>query len=634
MEIMKMKERNLFLFGGRAKILYFMTLVALLAAVAVGYLLMPTGGVSAQSGERDVQDLIVLEPFVGSETATTTIDNDALEFGEVKVCKIAGLGVPLNQMYTFRARGRGPVDAAGTVGDVDITIQVAAGAPNAQGGGGNCNFVPGFGAGLNNAERQTFVIGTTVRIDELAPNFTQGGQALVSNITSTSGGTASLSGKFAEVPAAVPLIEVTFTNFIFRPSILKICKIAGNGVAVGTPFTFDVTLANPVSGGIFPPFTISVTVNAGPAGPQGGNCEIVGTSGAGGSLLGGAFAQGSTVRIIERQASGTFVSNISSPTSDLPPFVGGRSTTLSGANGIVEGVTQVSFTNSPLCSCGLSDREPDCSCRPPTPFDFDSDGKADLSVFRPSNGTWYINQSSAGFTSTAFGQNGDRIVPANYDGDFKTDIAVYRGGNWYLNRSTAGFIGVNFGTAEDIPQPADFNNDGKADLAVFRPSNGTWYVMNLETGEFTATKFGQTGDQPVAADYDGDGTADYAVFRSGIWYILRSKLGFFGVGFGQAGDLPVPADYDGDGKVDIAVYRPSNGVWYIQRSTSGYAATAFGISTDMPTPADYDGDGRADIAVFRPLDGVWYLNRSISGFTAIQFGQNGDRPAPNAFVLQ
>jgi len=134
---------------------------------------------------------------------------------------------------------------------------------------------------------------------------------------------------------------------VFRPSILKVCKIAGAGVAVGTPFTFGVTLANPVSGGIFPPFTIPVTVNAGPAGPQNGYCVIVPTVNGSMSLLGGAFNQGSTVTITERAAPGTVVSDISSTTSTLPPFVpGARTTTLSGANGIVAGVTQVTFINT------------------------------------------------------------------------------------------------------------------------------------------------------------------------------------------------------------------------------------------------------------------------------------------------
>ena len=261
--------------------------------------------------------------------------------------------------------------------------------------------------------------------------------------------------------------------------------------------------------------------------------------------------------------------------------------------------------------------------------DFDGDGKSDVSVFRPSNGAWYLQQSSAGFTGLAFGFGTDKLVPADYDGDGKTDVAVYRGGTWYLQRSTAGFTGVTFGDANDIPVPADYDGDGKADIAVFRPSNGTWYLLQSSAG-FTGVAFGQNGDKPVAGDYDGDGKADIAVNRAGTWYIQRSQLGFYGVQFGDGNDKLVPADYDGDGKTDVAVFRPSNGTWYLQQSTNGFAGIAFGLGTDIPVPADYDGDGKADVGVFR--NGTWYLNRSSQGFFGVAFGASTDQPLPNVFV--
>ncbi len=81
--------------------------------------------------------------------------------------------------------------------------------------------------------------------------------------------------------------------------------------------------------------------------------------------------------------------------------------------------------------------------------DLDGAGQANVSDFRPSDRVWYLLRFASGFSAAQFGLNSDKIIPADYEGDGKADIAVFRDGAWYLQRSTAGFTGVQFGTAMD-----------------------------------------------------------------------------------------------------------------------------------------------------------------------------------------
>ncbi len=263
----------------------------------------------------------------------------------------------------------------------------------------------------------------------------------------------------------------------------------------------------------------------------------------------------------------------------------------------------------------------------PQKFDYDGDGRSDISIFRPSSGSWYINGSASGLSQFPFGISTDEIVPGDFDGDAKTDVAVFRDGTWYLLRSSLGFTAVQLGESGDIPQSGDFDGDGTDDIAVFRPSNGTWYMLASTSGS-SSVQFGTSGDRPVAADYDGDGKTDQAIYRNGFWHILQSQGGYTVVQFGLPADLPLTGDFDGDGKSDISVYR--DGDWYQYLSGGNISIFHFGLAGDIPTVGDFDGDGKADAAVYR--SGIWYiLNSADSSYRIESFGLANDKPTEAAY---
>ncbi len=269
--------------------------------------------------------------------------------------------------------------------------------------------------------------------------------------------------------------------------------------------------------------------------------------------------------------------------------------------------------------------------------DFDGDQKTDISVFRPATGQWFVAGTlGPSYNIYEFGTAEDILAPGDYDGDGKTDLVVFRPSNstWYL-RTKGSFNVRQYGEPGDIPAPADYNGDRRTDIAVFRPSTGTWYIAFSDSlNSFVQIPFGQIGDRPAAADYDGDGKADVAVWRpsNGTWYIQGSAGSYFVATWGEAGDIPAQADYDGDGKADLGVFRPSAGAWYLQRTTEGFLTQQFGADGDQPATGDYDGDGRYDIAVFRPSNNTWYTSQSQAGYIVREFGAPNDKPIPAAYL--
>jgi uncharacterized delta-60 repeat protein len=281
-------------------------------------------------------------------------------------------------------------------------------------------------------------------------------------------------------------------------------------------------------------------------------------------------------------------------------------------------------------------------------FDYNYDGTTDYAVYRPNAsglGNWYFLSNNE-FQFRQYGLSGDQIVPGDYDGDGVQDLAVFRPatGEWisrkvYLNNCAPMDCveTIQFGASGDIPAPGDFDGDGKTDRAVFRPSVGDWYIL-LSSGGVRGLHFGQNGDKPVTGDYDGDGKADVAVIRREngkiFWYILHSSDNqFVGLQFGIDEDKTVVADYNGDGKAEIAVWRPSSGTWYLLANYTDFSAAQYGALGDIPEPSDYDSDRKADFAVFRPASNAHYVLRSANGNSVgVQMGTSGDIPIASAYV--
>jgi hypothetical protein len=164
--------------------------------------------------------------------------------------------------------------------------------------------------------------------------------------------------------------------------------------------------------------------------------------------------------------------------------------------------------------------------------DIDGDGKADPVVFQAGN--WFAVGSTTGFTVLALNFRksfGTHFAALTYtpflgdvDGDGTDDLVVYElfhnslsgvsAGAFFALGSSTGFmeLALNFGGVGFVLLIGDFDGDGRTDIAVYQQSTGNWFVVGSTAGFFSpAVNFGGSGFIPVAGDYDGDGETDVAV---------------------------------------------------------------------------------------------------------------------------
>lgn len=262
------------------------------------------------------------------------------------------------------------------------------------------------------------------------------------------------------------------------------------------------------------------------------------------------------------------------------------------------------------------------------PGDFDGDGKTDAAVWSSGTGVFTIRQSSTSTnTSITLGQSGDDAsVIGNYDSDTSVDAAVYRAGatsgafsSWIYHPSTGGpdvtvtcSAARDCGKNGDFPAPGDYDGDGKFDFMVQR-SHGSSCLPDPNQGSNVPN-----ADFLLSIN-GGSGTTVIPCI-------------------GRTTDVIVPGDYDGDGKTDIATLHPSAGQlqWVIRKSsTNTFVVINFGVSaTDFPVQGDYDGDGKTDLGVWRPDANpglsTFQTYSVVSGPGPIfKWGKSGDYPVAN-----
>ena len=325
--------------------------------------------------------------------------------------------------------------------------------------------------------------------------------------------------------------------------------------------------------------------------------------------------------------------------------------------------------------------------------DFSGGGKADLTCYTGSAGSWNVVLSTGSGWKSQFwnGQAGgfggpDPAIPvtnqcfaADFNGDGKTDLGCYTGGSgsWNVALSTGSNWRSEFwngGPGPAIPVrrqclAGDFNGDRKADLACYTGSDGSWNVA-LSTGSGWRSEFwnGESGgnggpspalpisNQCFAADFNGDRKMDLACYTGGSrWNVALSTGSNWNSEFWSNGPSPaVPvtrqcfaADFNGDGKADLACYTGSAGIWNVVLSTgsgwkSQYWAGQSG-GNKGPSPAlpitnqcftgDFNGEKKTDLACWTGNGGSWNVALSTGSNWQSLFWNDGPVPIREWYVM-
>jgi Peptidase family M23 len=273
--------------------------------------------------------------------------------------------------------------------------------------------------------------------------------------------------------------------------------------------------------------------------------------------------------------------------------------------------------------------------------DFSGDGYSDLCLYQPSTGNWYVAYNQGGYFQQSDGPgtggawltgwgSGSGYIPlvGDFSGDGVADIALYYPslGRWFVaynQSSTNGGFQQHNGPATNNswitgwatedgngyrPYAADVSGDGYADIIAYSPLYGRWFVAYNEGGYF------QNASGPAT---NGSWLTSWATEDGSEWRCFVTDL-------------------SGDGYADLLAYSPTNGRWYVAYNQGGYFSNASGPDTygswltgyDVEhdgyqwqiLAADVSGDAYADLVAYSPAWGRWFVAYNEGGYFTGQSG--------------
>lgn len=319
--------------------------------------------------------------------------------------------------------------------------------------------------------------------------------------------------------------------------------------------------------------------------------------------------------------------------------------------------------------------------------DFNADGRADLAVtggpgwttvataLSTGNGAFSVVTAAVG-DFAGWSQAADvRVVPGDFNGDRRTDIALVPGPNtpWWFTQPVAFSNGDgtyritntplnDFAGWAQVPggqvAAGDFNNDGRTDLALTPgPDTPWWYTQPVAfsngDGTFAVTNaslpdFAGWAQVPrvrlLTGDFNADGRTDLTLVpgpNTPWWYTqpvafsngngtfttTNTPLSDF-AGWAQVpGGRVVPGDFNGDGRTDLTLTAgPNTPWWYTMPTALANGDGTFAVTN--PAHADFAGwaqvpgvrlvagdlntDGRTDLALTPGPDTPWWYTIPVA----------------------